>query len=403
MRILCGSTWLWPDREGGSFRVAYQLSEILRDLGHEVVHLTGQVDGLPADEVRDGIRIVRFPLPTSSRLRFYKEGISAAQETARRLNPESFDLVVSHHLLVGRALLDIVPRSTPWVSGFYMAYALEYADKLRQAGGWRRRIEMPVIYRILARWERQILERVDRVAVLSRFTRDIAEEFGAHPDQIHEIPWFTDLERFSPGQRSAARTALGWQDADETVILAVRRLDPRMGLEKFIAAVPYLSDRHARLVLAGRGPEEERLRKLTKQLGIEKRVTFLGFIPEGDLANLYRAANLVVMPTRALEGFGISTIEAYACGRAVAGTPVGSNPEVIGDLDPRLLFTGTAPIEIARGIDTLLKGDLIEGLEERARARAETLYHRDRVQNAWGEMLDGISGIHSKTSEAEKE
>jgi glycosyltransferase involved in cell wall biosynthesis len=81
----------------------------------------------------------------------------------------------------------------------------------------------------------------------------------------------------------------------------------------------------------------------------------VGFIPEEDLPKYYQAADLVVMPTYELEGFGLVTIEALACGTPVLGTPVGATPEILRGIDPALLTGGTHAEAMAESLRTIIR------------------------------------------------
>lgn len=387
MRILSVATWSHPDREGGSFRCAFDLVRDLAAKGHEVVHVTGRVAGTPPEETIEGVRFVRFDLPTASRIGFYRDGIRAARTALARLGLDRFDRVVVHHLLAGRALLDVLPEKTPLVYVEYMAYGLEYLDKVRRDGG-ARLLEIPVVYPVLAAWERRLLRRADRVVVLSEFCRAIAERFGADPAKVSVVPGAVDIERFSPGDRAAARRRLAWPE-DRRILLAVRRLDPRMGLENLVEAAARLPD-DVLVLLAGRGPEEEALRARIRARGLGGRVRLVGFVPEDDLPDAYRAADLAVLPTRALEGFGLVAAEALACGTPAAGTPVGAIPEVVGPLDARLVLPGADAEGIAAGLGTLLEPGVLAEISGRARAYAEARFDPARLLRAWDGLLHDL-------------
>jgi glycosyltransferase involved in cell wall biosynthesis len=147
-----------------------------------------------------------------------------------------------------------------------------------------------------------------------------------------------------------------------------------MGLESLIAAMRPVVERdlRVRLFIGGKGELREPLENQVRSLGLEGNVRFVGFIPEARLPDYYAAADLFVLPTRCLEGFGLVTIEAMACGTPVMGTPIGGTQEILRGLDPRYLFRSAESSDMAAGI---LQGlpDLNEAEETRARCRQYAL------------------------------
>src|SRR5262249_12378398 len=98
------------------------------------------------------------------------------------------------------------------------------------------------------------------------------------------------------------------------------------------------------------------LRTQVAALDLARHIRFLGFLPEAELPLAYRAADLAVVPTRALEGFGLTAAEALAAGTPPLVTPVGGLPEVVGGLSPALVFRpATAPARAA-GLIGALRG-----------------------------------------------
>ena len=108
--------------------------------------------------------------------------------------------------------------------------------------------------------------------------------------------------------------------------------------------------REVNVLIGGEGPLKADLEGLAKQLGLETSVRFEGYIPDERLPTYYQAADFFLLPTKALEGFGLVAVEALACGTPVLGTPVGAIPEILGELQPDLMFEGIGPEDIARGI-----------------------------------------------------
>ena len=125
-----------------------------------------------------------------------------------------------------------------------------------------------------------------------------------------------------------------------------------MGIDRLLQAVPLVARALPDfvLVVGGQGPLLPSLRALAKELGIEERVRFTGFIPEDQLVSYYQAADGFVIPTVELEGFGLPILEAMACGTPALGSRVGAIPELLEPFDPSLLLSAPTPEGIAEGI-----------------------------------------------------
>jgi glycosyltransferase involved in cell wall biosynthesis len=235
--------------------------------------------------------------------------------------------------------------------------------------------------------ERRLARRATATTVLSEFMRG---ELGlldpAAAQRTTVIPGGVDLERFSPG------TAQDTRD-DSPTLFTARRLTPRTGVDELIRAMADVRAAlpGARLQIAGTGAMEAELRSLTATLGLERTVTFLGRISDNELVQSYRSATLVVMPTRELEGFGLTTAEALACGAAVLGTPAGATPELLRPLDPALVTADTSAAALARGILGLLEEpERLERIRSCARARVAPEMAWDNVAERYLELYEAM-------------
>ena len=134
-------------------------------------------------------------------------------------------------------------------------------------------------------------------------------------------------------------------------------LVPRMGLEALIQAMGQLGSKakDCLLIIGGEGPLRRKLEHLIVSQELSDRIHLVGFISEQDLPGYYQAADLVVMPTHELEGFGLVTVEALACGTPVLSTPIGALPEVLSKVAPELIAQGREPEHLAKSINTLLQ------------------------------------------------
>jgi glycosyltransferase involved in cell wall biosynthesis len=95
---------------------------------------------------------------------------------------------------------------------------------------------------------------------------------------------------------------------------------------------------------------------MVEQRGLQNHVRFLGFVADEMLPHLYRAADLSVVPTRALEGFGLVAAESIAAGTPALVTPIGGLPEVVSGLSPNLIFASPEALDLAEGTVQALLG-----------------------------------------------
>jgi glycosyltransferase involved in cell wall biosynthesis len=235
--------------------------------------------------------------------------------------------------------------------------------------------------------ERACVRRAALVHVLSDFSaRQLRALYGVSASRVVRIPGGVDLARFRPPEdRAAARAALGLRPR-APLLFTARNLEARMGLDRLLEAMARLRYFHpqAHLVVAGAGSRGDELRRQAAALGIADLVDFVGFVDDGRLAAYYQAADAFVLPTRELEGFGLVTVEALACGTPVLGTPVGATPEILEPLDPALLFRDASVAAIADGIDRFLRGpaahaERAASLRAACRRYVEARYDWDRA------------------------
>ena len=244
------------------------------------------------------------------------------------------------------------------------------------------------------------LRRAALVHVLSDFSaQQLRSLYGVAGARIVKIAGGADIERFRPAaDRAAARAALGVR-SPVTLLFTVRNLEARMGLDRLLDAMARLRYFHpnAHLVVAGTGSRADELRRQATSLGIDDRVDFVGFIDDARLATYYQAADAFVLPTRELEGFGLVTVEALACGTPVLGTPVGATPELLQPLEPSLLFRDASVAGIADGIDGFLRTfgsdpNRAAALRASCRRYVEAQYGWDRSVSALERALATVAG-----------
>jgi glycosyltransferase involved in cell wall biosynthesis len=202
-----------------------------------------------------------------------------------------------------------------------------------------------------------------------------------------------DLRRFQPpADRLALRAEWGIREGD-FLFLTVRRLDPRMGLKLVIKAFSAISAEFpkARLWLAGRGRQQAELAADIEGAGLGDQARLLGFVPEEKLSGLYAAADCVLMPSLDLEGFGLVTAEALACGTPVAASRAGANAEVIEGLSPALLFSAGDPVALTHKLREILASPAGLPSRDRCAAYARERFRWDRPADACERAWDRLA------------
>jgi glycosyltransferase involved in cell wall biosynthesis len=226
--------------------------------------------------------------------------------------------------------------------------------------GFAGRVKLLVGQQLIARTELKLFSLADRLHVLSDFTKQtITSLYGDRiAAKVQKVPWWQDP--CSPRlTKEEARRELGWP-LHGAVFLTLRRMVPRMGLDVFLSALEYLAEKHNfTAVLAGDGPERGRLMQRASTGRLAGRVIFPGHISEAELPLAYQAADAFVLPTIALEGFGIIILEAWANGCPVIASSIGAIPELLNPISPQCLVEPAN----ARALSEVLEQFLTAGLK----------------------------------------
>lgn len=204
-----------------------------------------------------------------------------------------------------------------------------------------------------SRLQRAAAEAADLILCVSRYTRARVVGWAAiAPERILIVP-NTVAHAFAPGDGPALRAALALEG--KRVLLTVGRMDSReryKGHDRVIAAIPYLVrlGHDIAYLIIGEGDDRIRLEKLAGEAGIPERVRFLGAVSLECLADVYRAADLFVMPSRG-EGFGIAFLEAMASGTPALGLDDAGARDALADGE---LGTAVAEADLADAIARIL-------------------------------------------------
>jgi phosphatidylinositol alpha-1,6-mannosyltransferase len=228
----------------------------------------------------------------------------------------------------------------------------------------------------------------------SAWTRDLALSLlgdlglDGHGRRLRVVHLGTDPTYFRPGvDARALRARFELPDNGTRWLVTVARLQQHKGMDTVIEALPTILERapDVRYAVAGTGPDRERLEKRVHQLRLGDRVRFLGGIGDQDLPAFYNLASVYVGASRraerlGVEGFGISLVEASACGLPVVAGDSGGVPDAVRDGETGILVPPEEPAAIADAICGLLADSAAaRRMGENGRRAVETYFNWDRV------------------------
>ena len=187
------------------------------------------------------------------------------------------------------------------------------------------------------------LHKANAITVESDFVKNLISKFFPFlkVNKIYKIGIGFDKNFIISDNKKNLREGFNLND-NEVCIFTVRRLDPRMGLINLINASNILIKEYKlnnlKIFIAGKGQLKKTLEQRIKKLNLTKNIFLLGFVSDEDLLKWYKAADLFVMPTKELEGFGIVALQALGLGLPVVSTKAGANIELSGRYYPKLLI-----------------------------------------------------------------
>jgi len=392
-RIVISAIQQTVDVACGCSNLAYEEAKYLAAAGNEVWLVAPAVSpNAPACERREGVNLLRYSVPQFQVLNPRR---AWAHQVGARAILERFvrgpvDVVHGHVPLSFQAACDLYgsQAKTCYTVHSPVAKEMEIEWPKKGVAGWLRHgVGLPWLNRI----ERGCLARSQRVTAFSEFTKDLLIQ--AHGERlagkITVIPGWVDLNRFTiVADRQTAKLQLGWP-TDRPVLFTLRRLVPRVGIDRLLRATRKLLDRGLdfHLMIGGAGPLRASLEILGCELGLTGRVRFLGYVPDSHLPLMYGACDAFVLPSAALECFGLITIEALACGRPVLASPLAAIPEILNRFEPRWMARSANEEAIADLLADFLLGKLPIHPAEELRAVVARHYDSGSSVPQFTEML----------------
>jgi D-inositol-3-phosphate glycosyltransferase len=239
------------------------------------------------------------------------------------ITEDQHDALLANYWLSGSAAHQLKHNlNMPLITSFHTLARVKAASG-DKSFGYEERIKV----------ESEVIGCSDVILSNSSFETDqLVSHYGADSSRIEIVPPGVDHSIFNPACKSEARRLLNL--SEQKTLLFVGRIQPLKGVDLAISTLAELEDKDARLILIGsssgmEGPSEQRrITKMVKELGLTNRVLFVEPQPHEKLVNWYRAADVLLMPSRS-ESFGLVALEAAACGLPVVASEVGGLQTIV--------------------------------------------------------------------------
>jgi glycosyltransferase involved in cell wall biosynthesis len=355
MKILQTPSRFYP-YIGGVENYVYHLSKELIKLGHKIKVICADEPSI-GDGIIDGIQVKRLN---------YMGKIANTNITPKlpqTILKEDFDIIHTH-------------LPTPWSADWSAVVSLIKNKPLILT--YHNDIVGEGIYSYIAKSYNFILlplllKSAKKIIVTHKRYIDFSPHLKEYIKKIEVIPPGIDLDKFKPMPQTKRR---------EKIILFVGILDKfhrYKGLDYLIKAMTFIKRDifNVKLIVGGNGVLKEEYIKLSRSLGLEKQIDFVGFIPQNKLIEYYNNCDVFVLPSLSSEqeGFGIVLLEAMACGKPVVTTNIVGLAENIKSIGSGRVIEPGKEIELSKAIIEILNNeDLANEMGQKARKLTEENY-----------------------------
>ena len=358
MRIVDINPYFYPLLGGIEHRM-HLIAKELTARGHEVIIVTGQLKGTVQEEdFPDGYKVIRLP--------------------------SWFINIYNPPYISSKGLLETLNRIEPDIVNFNYRWAPSYSKDMKRYTGkkvftyhnmWGEGVGLTGRFsEINDNMFRKTLDTFDHIIAVSDFVRDDLIKRDVPAERISVA--YPCLESYPE-----------LSDAEGDYILSLGRLVKTKGLDYLIEAMQYVDHK---LIICGKGPEADHLRKLAKRFDVEDRIEFKGWVSEEEKNRLMQECKFFVIPSL-YESYGLAALEIMSYGRPVVATNVDGLPGTVKD--GGILVDPKDPKALADAMNSLLadKDKRIE-LGRNARRVAETQNVKSTV-DAVEEVYRKVIGV----------
>jgi len=375
MRILT-LIYEFPPIGGGGGRAAYDICRELAARGHDVTVLTAYMDGLPREEIKDGIRLVRIPsnrteafsasFPTM--LAYVLAGLWAGLRLVWRFRPQ----VIHTHFAVPSGALAFALSLLTGVPYILTAHLGDVPGGVpEKTGRW---------FRWLEPFTKPIWRRAKRVTAVSEFTRQLALKH--YSVDIHVIPNGVDFMHLAPAQIEV--------NVPPRIVFAGRFVMQKNPLA-IIRVLAVLKDLEWTCSMLGDGPMFEDVKREIEKHGMLERFHLPGWVTPDDVLNEFSKSDILFMPSFS-EGLPVVGVQALVKGLAVVASRIGGFLDLVDDGENGFLVEVRDEASFAASLRGLLKNrEQLSSFRRASLAKAQN-FNIQKVVDKYETMLQEIIG-----------
>ena len=356
MKIVDVNPFFYP-YHGGIERRIYDTGRLLAERGHEVTVLTGRLPGTAEEETMDGFRVIRLK---SRLINIYNPPYISSKGVSDVLN--SLDA-------------DIVNYNYRWASSYNKPLAAYKGKKVfTYHNMWGEGVGLQAKFsEINDNLFKKGLMTYDHIICVSDHVRNDLIRRGIGKENTTTV--------------ESGITKLPTMSGEEgDFILSLGRLVRTKGLDYLMKA---MVDVDHRLVICGKGPDSERLRRLAENYKVDKKTEFKGFVSEEEKEYLMSRCKFFVMPS-IFESYGLAAVELMSYGKPLVCTDVNGLPDTVGNA--AAIVKPKDPSDLANAVNSLLTDpEKRRELGKNARSKAESYL--------WDNLIGNIEDVYRKVSD----
>jgi len=380
---ICLATGIYPPLEGGPSSFSFELARKLVNFGHKVTIITFHPDFKMMYEFDGSLTILKLPQlklgdeKSFNIIRFLFKLLifTLGLFVLKPLKHFKIIHVVEHFLAGIPSIIFTFFTRVPLIVRFAADWLFHVVDER----GWKK---SSVKSRSVLILQNLILLITKRVIATNYYVVKMLRDYGVSKEKVVIIPNAVNTNRFCPPQnKEKMKQKLGFKE-NQLLILSVCRLHPSKRLDDLILTfteICKMIKKDLYLLIAGSGPDLERLKGISRTLGINSRILFLGRISNEKIHEIYQAVDLFVLPS-SHETFGIAILEAMASGIPVIVARSGGIVSIFTDKENCLMYEPGNIAELKKAIYQMrTDARLRELFAERARRMVVQYYSWDFI------------------------